>query len=480
MPVQSIIKAIQGIMRKDQGVDGDAQRLSQLVWMLFLKIIDDQEKHYELVNPKYKSPIPEKLRWRNWATNPEGITGDELLDFINNKLIKSLKELRIDADNKHGLLIKEVFSDTFNYMKSGTLIRQVVNKINEINFNKKEDRHHFNEIYEHLLKELQSAGNYGEFYTPRPLTRFIVEMVDPKLGEKILDPACGTGGFLVNTLEHVRKNEVKTQKDEKLLQRSIHGVELKQLPYTLAITNLILHGVETPDQIRRGDMLSHPLREYGPKDRVDVIVANPPFGGVVKDGTEANFPHEFKTKETADLFLVLFMHLLKPTGRAGIVLPDGTLFGEGVKTTIKKKLLAEFNLHTIVRLPPGVFSPYAGVNTNLLFFEKGTPTKEIWYYAMPLPEGMKQYTKGRPIRFEEFDPVAKWWGGPERKNRKPNPHAWKVSIKEIQERNYNLDFKNPNGKADLEHKSPDELLQNIENKEKALMEILIKLKTTKL
>ena len=458
-------------MRKDQGVDGDAQRLNQLVWMLFLKIIDDQEKFYELADPKYTSPIPAKLRWRTWATNPEGMTGDDLLDFVNNQLFRGLKELKVPAEAKLGLLVKEVFSDSYNYMKSGTLIRQVINKINEVDFNKKEDRHQFNEIYEQLLKELQSAGNYGEFYTPRPLTQFIVEMVDPQLGEKILDPACGTGGFLVNALQQIRKHQVKTQKDEKSLEQSIHGMELKQLPYTLAITNLILHNVEAPDQIKRGDALSKPLREYGPKDRVDVIMANPPFGGSVKDGTEANFPHEFRTKETADLFLVLFMHLLKPTGRAGIVLPDGTLFGEGVKSAIKQKLLEECNLHTIVRLPQGVFSPYAGVNTNLLFFQKGNPTKEIWYYELPLPEGMKQYTKGRPIRHEEFEPVKKWW-----KNRKANGNSWKISIKEIQSRNYNLDFKNPNKKEDLSHKSPEELVGEIERKEKQITEVISTLK----
>ena len=464
MPIQAGVKTIQDIMRQDQGVDGDAQRLSQLVWMLFLKIIDDEEKNIELDNPKYLSPIPKYLRWRNWAANSEGLTGDDLLDFVNNRLFRELKNLKLSSENKLGLLIKEVFSDSYNYMKSGTLIRQVINKINEIDFNKKEDRHHFNEIYEHLLKELQSAGNYGEFYTPRALTRFVVEMVNPKLGESILDPACGTGGFLVNALEYIK---TQTQDEKKLLENNIHGIELKQLPFTLAVTNLILHGVEIPDQIKRGDSLSKPLREYGPSDRIDVIFANPPFGGVVKDGTESNFPHEFRTRETADLFLVLFIHLLKPTGRAGIVLPDGTLFGEGVKTAIKRKLLEECNLHTIVRLPPGVFSPYAGVNTNLLFFKKGNPTKEIWYYELPLPQGMKQYTKGRPITSEEFEPVKTWWN-----NRETNDHAWKISIKEIQDRNFNLDFKNPSKIKNLPSKNPNELLKEIEKKEIVILDTI--------
>lgn len=460
---------MQDIMRQDAGVDGDAQRLSQLVWMLFLKIFDDKEKEYELENLKYKSPLPREMRWRNWAQNTEGMTGDELLEFVNNKLFKHLKNLSFkQGDDPRGFIVKEVFEDTYNYMKSGTLIRQVVNKINEIDFNKKDDRHHFNEIYEHLLKELQGAGNAGEFYTPRPLTKFIVEMVAPELGETILDPACGTGGFLVNALEYVRNNEVKDWRGEKKLQASIRGIELKPLPHLLAITNLILHGVETPQQIKRGDMLSKPLREYGPKDRVDVIVANPPFGGVVKAGTEANFPQEFRTKETADLFLALFVHLLKPNGRAGIVLPDGSLFGEGgAKTAIKRKLLEECNVHTIVRLPQGVFNPYAGVNTNLIFFDKGNPTKEIWYYELPLPEGLKQYTKNRPIRHEEFEPVKKWW-----KNRKSNGNAWKISIKEIQEKNYNLDFKNPNKKDSEINKSPKELLKGIEEREKKIEGLL--------
>lgn len=456
--IQPVIKSIQNIMRKDAGVDGDAQRLSQLVWMLFLKIFDDQEKQRELINLQYQSPLPQDLRWRNWATDPEGITGDKLQDFINNQLFKRLKDLSFnETDDPRGFIVREVFADSYNYMKSGTLIRQVINKLNEINFNSAEDRHHFNEIYEHLLKELQGAGNAGEYYTPRPLTRFVVEMVNPKLGDTILDPACGTGGFLIDAIEFIRKKEVNTQADEATLQNLIHGVELKPLPHLLAMTNMILHGVDTPKHLRRGDMLSQPLREYGPKDRVNVIVANPPFGGAVKDGVEKNFPAEFRTKETADLFLVLFIHLLKPNGRCGIVLPDGSLFGEGVKTAIKKKLLEECNLHTIIRLPQGVFNPYAGVNTNLLFFEKGSPTKEVWFYELPLPEGLRQYTKGRPIQHEEFNPVRKWWN-----DRQSNNNAWKVSIAEIQERNYNLDFKNPKRQDAINHKEPKEILREIE------------------
>lgn len=467
MSLQAAIKAIQNIMRKDAGVDGDAQRLSQLVWMLFLKIIDDAEKNQELIDPSYVSPIPKKFRWRNWAEDPEGITGDELLEFVND-LFKSLKSLSVDAErNSRGFLVHEVFEGAFNYMKDGTLIRQVINKLNEVDFNNKDDRHHFNEVYEHMLKELQSAGNYGEVYTPRPLTRFVVEMVAPKLGQTILDPACGTGGFLVNALEYMREHEVKTAADERKLQTNIHGTELKSLPYLLAITNMILHGVEVPDTILHGDSLSRPLRDIGPKDRVDIIVANPPFGGAVKDGIEKNFPAELRTRETADLFLVLFIHMLKPGGNAGIVLPDGSLFGEGVKTAIKKKLLQDCNLHTIVRLPQGVFNPYAGVNTNLLFFTKGQPTKEVWYYQLPLPDGLKQYTKNRGITHAEFEPIRKWWH-----NRKPNDNAWKVSIKEIEARSYNLDFKNPNGEVKVEHLDPKEILEQIAKTEIQIAKIL--------
>ncbi|MBI4087201.1 SAM-dependent DNA methyltransferase, partial [Candidatus Kaiserbacteria bacterium] len=470
--IQNIVKNIQNIMRKDAGVDGDAQRISQLVWMLFLKIFDDREKNLELIDPGYHSPIPEELRWRAWAADPEGMTGEELFAFIDKKLFPTLKGLAVHGTQTSGVIVKNVFIDTYNYMKNGTLIRQVVNKINEINFNKKGDRHAFGDLYEKLLKDLQSAGNAGEFYTPRPLTKFIVEMVAPELGETVLDPACGTGGFLVNVLDYIRASgQVKTADDEKLLQSSVHGVEVKPLPHLLATTNFMLHDVENPFTIRHDDMLARPLTQYGPQDRVDVIVANPPFGGVVADGTQTNFPRRFQTKDTALLFLVLFVHLLKDGGRAGIVLPDGVLFGEGVAGEVKKELLEKCNVHTIVRLPQGVFNPYAGVNTNLIFFTKGEPTKEIWYYQLPLPKEMKQYTKNRGITHEEFDVIRKWWG-----NRKSNSNAWKVSIKEIQERNYNLDFKNPNGNAKAAHKDPKEVLESITDAENKIAKILEEIK----
>ncbi len=453
MSIATTIKSIQDIMRKDVGVDGDAQRISQLGWMMFLKILDDQEVEAELLDDDYQSPLPEELRWRNWAADEEGITGDKLLNFVNNELFEGLKTLE-DAfsPNTMGFVVKQVFGDSFNYMKNGTLLRQVINKLNDIDFNSSTDRHIFNDIYEKLLKDLQSAGNYGEFYTPRAVTQFIVDMVNPQLGESIFDPACGTGGFLACALEHLRKNFVKGTDDEAKVQAALHGVDKKPLPHLLCTTNMILHGIEVPSQIRRDNTLSRPLRDYGPKDRVDVVITNPPFGGMEEDGIESNFPAAFRTRETADLFLLLIMHLLKPGGRAGVVLPDGTLFGEGVKTRIKEKLLEECNLHTIVRLPNGVFNPYTGIKTNLLFFTKGEPTKEVWYYEHPYPPGYKSYSKTKPMRIEEFDVEKAWWT-----DRKESEQAWRVPVEEIKANNYNLDIKNPNT-VDEGHGDPDELL----------------------
>ena len=453
MSVSSVIKSIQDIMRKDVGVDGDAQRIGQLVWMFFLKIFDDQEQELELMQDDYRSPMPENLRWRNWAADAEGITGEELLDFINNDLFKTLKDLALDAaTNGRGIVVRAVFEDAYNYMKNGTLIRQVINKINDIDFNRSNDRHLFGDIYEQILKDLQSAGNAGEYYTPRAVTQFMVDMVNPQLGEKVLDPACGTGGFLTCTIEHIRKNYVKTAEDERQLQAHIFGVEKKSLPHLLCTTNMMLHGIEVPTNVRHDNTLARPLRDHGPKDRVEVVVTNPPFGGIEEDGIESNFPATFRTRETADLFLLLIMHILKDGGRAAIVLPDGTLFGEGIKTRIKEKLLEECNLHTIVRLPNGVFSPYTGIKTNLLFFTKGEPTKEVWYYEHPYPAGYKSYSKTKPIRIEEFAPEKAWW-----ENREESEFAWRVQEEDIKANNYNLDIKNPN-KADEDHGDPLELL----------------------
>jgi type I restriction enzyme M protein len=453
MSISTTIKTIQDIMRKDAGVDGDAQRISQLVWMIFLKIFDDREKEYELLDDDYHSPIPEALRWRNWATDSEGMTGDTLLDFVDNVLFKTLKDANTYQDkNPRGFVIRAVFEDAYNYMKNGTLIRQVINKLNEIDFNSSQDRHLFGDIYEQILRDLQSAGNAGEYYTPSAVTQFMVDMIDPKLGERILDPACGTGGFLTCALEHIKNKYVKTSDDSEKLHKLIRGVEKKPLPHLLCMTNMLLHGVEVP-AISHDNTLSRPLRDYKPSDRVNVIITNPPFGGMEEDGIESGFPATFRTKETADLFLLLISHLLQDGGRGGIVLPDGTLFGEGVKTRIKEKLLEDCNLHTIVRLPNGVFSPYTGIKTNLLFFNKGQPTQEIWYYEHPYPPGYKSYSKTKPIRIEEFAPEKAWWD-----NRIESEFAWKVPIQVIKDNGYNLDIKNPHT-VDFEHRDVAEMLE---------------------
>ncbi|KGK81785.1 hypothetical protein DP73_21195 [Desulfosporosinus sp. HMP52] len=469
MSISSVIKSVQDTMRKDAGVDGDAQRISQLVWMVFLKVFDAKEEEWELMRDEYTSVIPEGLHWRDWAANDEGMTGDELLDFVNNKLFKELKEMELDEySDPKAFVVKAVFEDSYNYMKSGTLMRQVINKLNEIDFSAQEDRHTFNDIYENILKDLQNAGNAGEYYTPRPITQFVVDMVNPKLGEKVLDFACGTGGYLTSTIEHFKKTgQIKSVEDNHELQETIMGIEKKPMPHMLAITNLILHDIDTP-KIRHENSLTRNVRDYKPVEQVDVIVTNPPFGGIEEDGIETNFPEKFRTKETADLFMVLLMYLLKDGGRAGIVLPDGFLFGEGVKTAIKEKLLEEFNLHTIVRLPNGVFAPYTNINTNLLFLEKGKPTEEIWYYEHLLPYGYKNYTKTKPIRLEEFNLEKLWWN-----ERVENKSAWRISIKEIKKQNYNLDFKNPCRALNEESKSIMETIKDLKSSQAKVLNILL-------
>jgi len=470
----NIVKSIRDIMRKDAGVDGDAQRISQMVWMIFLKVFDSMEEEREAEDENYNSPLPKKIRWRNWAVNPEGMTGEELLDFVNNDLFKTLKNLKLDEkSDPRGYIIKQVFEDAYNYMKNGILVRQVVNKINELDFTTAEDRHQFNDIYETILKELQNAGSAGEFYTPRPVTQFIVDMVNPKLGDIVLDPACGTGGFLISTLNHLKRS-VKTTEDQKVLEKTLRGIEKKPLPHLLCMTNLILHDIEVPS-VKRDNSLSRPLIDYTDKDKVNVVVTNPPFGGAEEDGIENNFPAEFRTRETADLFLVLITKLLRDGGKCGLVLPDGFLFGEGIKTRIKEKLLAEFNLHTIVRLPNGVFSPYTGIRTNLLFFEKNSKgTKEVWYFEHPLPEGYKIYNKTKPVRHEEFQLEKEWWNN--REDEKFKQYCWKVSLADIQKKNYNLDINNPTKPEEEKELSKEEIIAKIENNIKRTSEILKEIK----
>lgn len=468
MNIGSIIKSVQNIMRQDAGVDGDAQRISQLTWLIFLKVFDAKEQEWELFEKKYKPIIPKGLRWRDWATDDEGITGDELLDFITNKLFKTMKGLAITESSDIRLqIVRDVFEDSFNYMKSGTLIRQVVNKLNEIHFESQKERHLFNDIYETILRDLQSAGNAGEYYTPRPVTQFIIDMLKPKLGEKVADFACGTGGFLICALEHLKKQASNVKENRKVLRDSVYGIEKKPLPHLLCMTNMILHDIDEPN-IKHDNSLARNVRDYKAKDKFDVIAMNPPFGGTEEPGIEMNFPTQFRTRETADLFMTEVMYLLKDGGRAGIVLPDGFLFGEGVKTNIKERLLNDFNLHTIVRLPNSVFSPYASVATNLLFFEKGSKTKEIWFFEHPYPKGIKSYSKTKPIRHEEFEREKKWWA-----KKSKTEYSWKVSAKEIIANNYNLDIKNPSSLGSIKvHKSSSDIIISLKKNQDSINMII--------
>lgn len=458
--ISGLVKSIQKIMWQDTGLNGDAQRIEQLGWMLFLKIFSDKDKELELIDDKYVSPIPDKFHWikekGNWAGDDEGMTGDELLEFVDRQLFPALRNLDLSTGNKRAIIVREVFDGNNNYMKSGINIRKVLNKLNEIDFNVAKDRHAFGELYETILKELQSAGKSGEFYTPRAITQFITDIINPRLDEKILDPACGTGGYLTCAIEHLKK-QAKNVEERKSIEQNIAGWEYKPLPYLLATTNLILHDIEVPN-IRFGDALDQPLSNFTEKDRVNVILANPPFGGIVANSNENNFPLTYRTKESADLFLILMIHMLKQGGRAGIVLPDGSLTGDGVKQRVRQRLLEECNLHTIIRLPNSVFKPYATVATNLLFFDRGTPTKTVWYYQHTIGEGLKYYSKTNPLSLNEFDPIKEWWN-----NREENEFAWKVSIDTIISRDYDLDIKNPNAKVEQIEESTTGYINSLKN-----------------
>ena len=456
--VGAVISSIRNIMRQDRGISGDAQRLEQLGWMLFLKIMGDKDQELEIIKENYVSVIPSKFQWSNWASDSEGITGDELLEFIdsnsedNKGLFASLKNLTSNTNPERAAIVKEVFDGSNNYMKSGYELRKVINKLNEINFNNSEDKHIFGNIYESILQELRDAGNKGEYYTPRAVTQLMTQMTNPKLGEKVLDPAAGTGGFLSAAIDHVRENYVKTVDDEHILQKSITGWELKPVAYVLGLTNLILHEMEVPDY-HYIDSLKKEYNGIGSKDRVDVILANPPFGASIADGVETNFPATYRCKESADLFVILMLQLLKANGRAAIVLPDGSITGEGVKSRIREKLLTDCNLHTIIRLPQSTFFP-ATVATNLLFFEKGSSTNEIWYYEHRLPKGQKSYSKTKVIQFEEFSPIIEWWN-----DRKESEVSWKVNIKDLN--NWDLDLRNPTLEDKVEIKSSSEIINLI-------------------
>lgn len=490
----SLLKSARDIMRKDKGLNGDLDRLPLLTWIMFLKFLDDLEQQREeetaLSGKKFKAAIEAPYRWRDWAADPQGVTGDELLSFINSDeavradgtkgpgLFAYLRSLSSSNGDNRRDVIATVFKGVNNRMKSGYLLRDIINKVGGIHFTSSDELHTLGALYESMLREMRdAAGDSGEFYTPRAVVRFMVEVTDPRLGETVLDPASGTGGFLVEAYNHLEK-QVKTVADRKRLQNdTIAGCEPKSLPYLLCQMNLLLHGLDAP-QIDPGNALRFKLSEIGEKERVDVILTNPPFGGEEEKGIQGNFPEDRQTAETALLFLQLIMRKLKrqptPVGRparAAVVVPNGTLFGDGVCARIKEELLKEFNLHTIVRLPNGVFAPYTSIPTNILFFDRSGPTKEVWYYEQPLPEGRKNYTKTQPMQFDEFKGCIAWWA-----KREENDQAWRVSAKELLDANCNLVRKNPRARVDFEHLPPDQLADDILQKELRIAELMREIK----
>lgn len=437
------VKRIQDIMRNDPGINGDAQRIEQLSWILFLKVYDDREMIWEISQDNYLSIIPDGFHWHEWAVdNKDGqsLTGDELLDFVNNKLLPALKEITVIPDTPISkAIVKDAFIDANNYMKNGILLRQVLNVVNDVDFTDPKDRHLFNDIYEGILKELQSAGNSGEFYTPRALTDFIAETLKPKLGEKMADLACGTGGFLTSTLNLLRP-QVKTVEDRDQYNHAVFGIEKKGQPYILAVTNLLLHDVDDPDIIH-GNSLERRVTEYEDDEKFDIIMMNPPFGGSELPIIKQNFPNDLQSSETADLFLALIMYRLRDNGRVGVILPDGFLFGDdGAKTNIKKRMLHDFNLHTIIRLPGSIFSPYTSINTNILFFDKTTPTEKTWFYRLDMPEGYKHFSKTRPMKLEHFKPVENWWNERHEIKKGDNYKAKAYTVQELEDNKYNFDL----------------------------------------
>ncbi len=467
--LSSLIKSARDIMRKDAGLNGDLDRLPQLSWIMFLKCFDDLEGRREelavLDGKPYKPVIAEPFRWRDWATDPDkGLTGPEFLDFVNNKLLPALRGL-LGSDER--LVVASLFAETYNRMLSGYLLRDVVNLVDGIHFQSQDEIFTLSHLYESMLKEMRdAAGDSGEFYTPRPVVRFMVDRVAPKLGDRILDPACGTGGFLVESYEYLKRQLQSGEDHARLQTGTLYGIEKKPLPYLLGTMNLLLHGIESPD-IRRDNSLKTPLNEIGERDRFEVILTNPPFGGEEEAGIRLNFPEATRTSETALLFLQFIMRSLKGSGRAAVVVPNGTLFGDGVAARIKEQMLRNFNLHTVVRLPNGVFAPYTGIPTNLLFFERAGATEDIWYYEIPLPADRKNYTKTKPMLYEEFAGCADWWS-----MRAVNERAWRVRAADVAANNFNLDIKNPNRQEDYEHLPPEQLAADIAQKEARIAELM--------
>lgn len=443
MAISNFIKKVQDIMRNDPGVNGDAQRIEQIVWMLFLKIYDAREEEWEMFEDSYESIIPEKFKWRNWAKDNkdgESLTGDSLLDFVNNELFPAFKNLEVGNETQtKQRIVKDVFEDINNYQKDGILLRQVINVIDEIDFLNNKVKIEFGFIYESFLKDLQSAGNAGEFYTPRAVTDFMVKVIKPVIGERTADFACGTGGFLVSVVGELNK-QISSVKNNEFLNQSVYGIEKKSLPYILCITNLILHDIDIPD-IEHDNALGEDYKDLRKKEKFDIILMNPPYGGNEKESIKQNFPSGFRSSETADLFMNVIMYRLKENGRCGVIIPDGFLFGnDNIKANIKKKLFSEFNLHTVVRLPKSVFAPYTSITTNILFFDKTGSTKETWFYRVDMPEGYKNFSKTKPMKLEHFEEVLKWWDNREEIEVDDYPKAKKYTIEEIEERNFNIDL----------------------------------------
>ena len=440
--MSNFVKRVRDIMRNDAGINGDAQRIEQIAWMLFLKVYDVKEQDWEWDEEDYQSIIPEKCRWRNWGHDEDGkgMTGDILLDFINNTLFPTLKNLPVNADTPiKKAIVQTTFADANNYMKDGVLLRQVISVIDELDLTDYEESHAFGEIYETILKELQSAGSSGEFYTPRAVTDFMAQMIKPQIGEKMADFACGTGGFITSWLKELKK-KVKTTEDEEMYANSIYGIEKKQFPYMLCITNMLLHDLDVP-QVFHDNTLLRDVLDYTEDDQVDVILMNPPYGGSEKTEVKNHFPSDLASSETADLFMSVIMYRLKENGRAAVILPDGFLFGtDNAKVAIKTKLFSEFNVHTIVRMPGSVFSPYTSITTNILFFDRNGTTKETWFYRLDMPEGYKHFSKTKPMKLEHFAPAVEWWENRQEIQEEGFDKAKKYSIDKIKEKNYNIDL----------------------------------------
>ena len=444
MAITNFVKRIQDVMRNDAGVNGDAQRIEQIVWTLFLKIYDAKEEEWELINDDYVSIIPDNCKWRNWAVdNKDGqaLTGDALLAFVNNELFPTLKNLEVSEDTPmNQVMVRYAFEDANNYMKDGVLLRQVINIIDEIDFTEYEERHAFGSIYESFLKDLQSAGNAGEFYTPRAVTDFMVKVTKPKLGERIADFACGTGGFLVSALNALSEQAGESNENREIYNNSVYGVEKKALPHILCVTNMLLHDIDNPTIIH-GNTLETDYKEYRKMEKFDLVLMNPPYGGNEKDSVKSNFPAELRSSETADLFIDIIMFRLNKDGRCAIILPDGFLFGtDNAKINIKKKLLEEFNLHTVVRMPHSVFAPYTSITTNVLFFDKTHPTEETWFYRLDMPEGYKNFSKTKPMKLEHFQPALDWWDNRTEIEEDGFPKAKKYTVEEIVANGYNIDL----------------------------------------